>query len=448
MPTAALANLGCKVNQYETEKIADSFVARGFELTEFDSPADVYVINTCSVTSAADRKSRAMARKAARLSPDAKIVLTGCFAQLALDTSETVEGATLLIPNREKMRVAEHVLNQFPDLMGYSGGLTERKTVDSSTVAVFPEEAELIQLTSLTVKPEALRRTRATLKVQDGCEHFCAFCSIPYTRNTMASRKLSFILDEANQLAREGVHEIVITGVCVGTYNDGEIRLPELVTALGKIEGIPRVRLSSIQPIETTDALVVALANSPNAAAHLHLSLQSGDDAVLKAMQRPYDTSYFRDLVARIRQKLPDIGLTTDVIVGFPGETEECFESCLDFCSEMQFARTHVFRYSPRQRTYAAENLKDSVPHEVKEERHKILSDAAVKSQAAFAANYIGREVNVLVEGRGLKDGWLAGYTGNYIRVNFPAPRESHGTIQNVVVDELTADGDAIGHIV
>jgi threonylcarbamoyladenosine tRNA methylthiotransferase MtaB len=447
MPTAAVTNLGCKVNQYETEKIADSFVARGFDLIDFESPADVYVINTCSVTAAADRKSRLMARRASRLNPAAKIVLTGCYAQMALDTGEAVEGASLLIPNREKMRVAEHTLNNFPELIAYSGALSPAVTQISNQTAVFPEDAGLIQLSSLLGKPEALRRTRATLKVQDGCKHFCAFCSIPYTRNTMASRQLSAVLDEAKQLRDEGVRELVVTGVCVGAYDDGTAQLPALIRALGELDGIARVRLSSIQPIETSPELVAALADSPNAAAHLHLSLQSGDDLVLSAMQRPYDTSYFRDLVHSIRQRLPSIGLTTDVIVGFPGETEDCFDRSLAFCTEMQFARTHVFRYSPRQRTYAANNFVDSVPHAVKERRHKALSEAAKLSQSRFAAQYIGQTVEVLIEGRGIKENWLAGYTGNYIRVHVPAGEESKRSLLKVIINDVNEDGEAFGQL-
>ncbi len=448
MPTAAVANLGCKVNQYETEKIADSFVTCGFELTDFDTPADVYVINTCSVTASADKKSRLMARRASRLNPDAKIVLTGCYAQLALDTNEIVDGASLLIPNREKMRIAEHTLNAFPDLIRFSGALAVDDSLPRPEIAVFPEDAGLIQLSSLISKPESLRRTRATIKVQDGCVHFCAFCSIPFTRNTMASRKLSAVLDEARQLSDEGVQELVVTGVCVGAYDDnGSADLPDLIRALGKVDGISRVRLSSIQPIETSDSLIDAIAESPNAARHLHLSLQSGDDDVLKAMQRPYDTQYFRELVQRIRGRVPNIGLTTDVIVGFPGETDECFQKSLAFCEEMSFARAHIFRYSPRQRTYAEINLPDSVPHQVKELRHKALSDACKKSQFTFAEQYLGKTVEVLVEGRGMKTGWLAGYTNNYIRVHFPAGPESRRTAASVVIENVNEDGDAIGHL-
>jgi threonylcarbamoyladenosine tRNA methylthiotransferase MtaB len=193
--------------------------------------------------------------------------------------------------------------------------------------------------------------------------------------------------------------------------------------------------------------LISALVESNNAAPHLHLSLQSGDDDILVAMQRPYNTDYFRCLVEQIRESIPDIGLTTDVIVGFPGETEERFQNTLEFCREMNFARTHVFRYSPRQRTYADRNLLDDVPYETKERRHRLLTQVSVDSQARFASMWLGKTVKVLVEGRGMKEGWMAGYTGNYVRTHFPCPKSAHGTIVDVEVHEINDDGDAIGHL-
>src|SRR3569833_581592 len=237
MPTVALANLGCKVNQYETERLAESFEAVGFTLTDFRSSADVYVVNTCSVTADADKKSRHTARKAARQNPAAKVVLTGCLAQLAIDTHETVDGATLLVPNSEKMRTAAHVLDAFPDLLQYSyspasaslsvpqsqdWGQGRPKAGVDVPLAVFPEAAPSRPAGFVPIadvdRPAALHRTRATLKIQDGCQYFCAFCSIPYTRNTMASRPRGDVIAEARRMADEGVREVVVTGVCVGAY--------------------------------------------------------------------------------------------------------------------------------------------------------------------------------------------------------------------------------------
>ncbi len=444
MPTAAFTNLGCKVNQYETERLAESFEALGFTLTDFRSPADVYVINTCSVTADADRKSRQVARRAARQKEGAKVVLTGCFAQMALDTGEAVDGAALLVPNSDKMRTATHVLAAFPELIQYSSSPASKQ----DGLAVFPEAAPggLIALESLVSRPA--HRTRATLKIQDGCTYFCGFCSIPYTRNVMASRPFEAVLAEARQMAAAGAKEIVVTGVCVGAYGpetgSGGAVLTDVLSQVAGIDGVERVRLSSVQPVEIPDALIAAMAAHPSIAPHLHLSLQSGDDTVLKAMNRPYDTGFFAEIAGKLRAVMPRIGLTTDLIVGYPGETRELFENTLAFAERMQFARTHVFRYSPRQRT-AAEQLQDDVPHEEKERRHRELTAVCVASQEAFAAEDLGRTVDVLVEAKGAQDGWLSGYTGNYVRVQFAASAALRGQIVPVRLTEVLPGGDAFG---
>ena len=447
MPTAAFTNLGCKVNQYETERLAESFEALGFTLTDFREPADVYVINTCSVTADADRKSRQVARRAARQKDGAHVVLTGCFAQMALDTGEAVDGAALLVPNSEKMRTASHVLASFPDLMQYSSSPALLITPRSGE-ALFPEAAPggLISPESLVSRPA--HRTRATLKVQDGCRYFCGFCSIPFTRNVMASRPFSDVLAEARQMAAAGAKEIVVTGVCVGAFGpetgSGGEDLADVLAAVADIEGIERVRLSSVQPVEIPDKIINAMAAHPHIAPHLHLSLQSGDDTILKAMNRPYDTGFFAEIATKLRRVMPRIGLTTDLIVGYPGETRELFENTLAFTRRMQFARTHVFRYSPRQRTAAAQ-LKDDVPYEEKERRHRELSAVCVASQEAFAAGDLGRTVSVLVEAKGARDGWLSGYTGNYVRVQFEAPAAYRGRIVPVLLTDVLPGGDAFG---
>ncbi len=508
MPTAAFANLGCKVNQYETERLAETFAAQGFTLTDFRAPADVYVINTCSVTADADRKSRHMARQAARRNPDAKVVLTGCFAQMALDTGEGVDGATLLVPNSQKMRAAALALNAFPDLMPFSGSLAQAALtppftppvaaltrhspslvtpspasaladpegaarvgethsesspvstgegrhsdggVRASSLAVFPEavlHSEAAPLVQIDARPESLRRTRATLKVQDGCRYFCAFCSIPYTRNVMASRPFADVLAEARHLAEQGTKEIVVTGVCVGAYGpetgSGGPHLTDVLLAVAGIDGIERVRLSSVQPVEVPDDLVDAMASHPHIAPHLHLSLQAGDDDVLRAMNRPYDTAYFAAKVARLRARMPRIGLTTDLIVGFPGETRARFENTLQFARDMGFARTHVFRYSPRQRTAGAD-LPDDVSHAEKERRHQELTAVCGETARAFAAGELGRTVPVLAEASGAQPGWLSGLTGNAVRVQFAAPASLRGQIVPVTVTDILANGDAFG---
>lgn len=419
MPVAAVTTLGCKVNQYESEKIAGDFARAGFTLTDFDAPADVYVINSCSVTAAADKKSRYLARKAARTNPEAVVVMTGCHAQMTLDAGEQVEGATLLVPNHEKLQTFRRVIEARPDVLHYS----------SSPATVLPA-------------PE--RRTRATLKVQDGCEHFCGFCSIPYTRKVLQSRHWEEIVGEAAALAASGTHEIVITGVCVGAYNaetgSGGPDLAGLLRRVAEDAGVARIRLSSIQPIEVTPALIDTFATHPSLCPHLHLSCQSGDDTILRAMNRPYTTAYYKDLVARLRAAVPDVAVTTDLIVGYPGETREQHENTLRFAAEVAFQRTHVFRYSPRPRTHA-QTLPDDVTPEEKVRRHKELQAVVDETNRAFTAGYLGQTLPVLVEGREGTGGNVSGHTANYIKVVFPAPRELTGLIVPVRLTEVTDEG-------
>lgn len=424
MPVAALTTLGCKVNQYETEKIAEEFAANGFVLTDFDAPADVYVINSCSVTAAADKKSRYLARKASRTNPNAVVVMTGCHSQQVLDHGEWVEGATLLVDNEDKMRVFAQVVEHAPEILSYSSS-------------------------PATVLPARERRTRATLKVQDGCTHFCGFCQIPYTRKVKVSRHWEDVVAEAHVLAESGTRELVVTGVCVGAYDEatgsGGPDLAELLLKVADVPGIARVRLSSIQPIEVSDALIDAFATHPNLCPHLHLSCQSGDDTVLRAMNRPYDAAFYKALVAKLRAAVPDVAITTDLIVGYPGETEELHQNTLDFARAVGFQKTHCFRYSPRDKTYAA-TLPDDIPDEVKKRRHAELQAVVDASNHAFTERSLGETVSVLVEHP--EGTTLTGYTPNYIKVRFSGPVALYGELVPVRLDSVEADGGALGTLV
>jgi len=452
MPTAAFMNLGCKVNQYETERLAGSFRDLGFDIVDFKQEADVYVVNTCSVTADADRKSRYTARRAQRTNPNARVVLTGCFAQLALDTGETVECASLLVSNGEKMRTAQRVVDAFPDLLGgkAAGSPTSSPKAGGALFPTVLSSGSFISTADI-LGSTRVSRTRATLKIQDGCRHFCAFCSIPYTRAFNASRPFAEIVQEARELAEQGSKEIVVTGVCVGAYGAefeaGREGLGDVLRAVADIPGVERVRLSSVQPIEVDEGIIAAMAAQPKIAPHLHLSLQSGDDTVLKAMGRPYDTGFYRDLVHRIRASVPHVGLTTDLIVGFPGETVELFDNTLRFAEEMTFAGTHVFRYSPRQRTAAADMV-DDVDFAEKERRHSKLTKVSQASQRRFAESFIDQVLNVLVEARGSEDGFQSGYTENYIRVQFASAEKLKGKVVPVRIMHSLSGGDAFGELV
>ncbi len=462
MPTAAFATLGCKVNQYETQRILDDFEAHGFQITEFNQPADVYVINTCSVTQAAERKSRQLVRKLAHNNPNAHVVMTGCYGEMAAIKGEQVDEAHLIVPNALKLRTLDQVLQSFPHLRPQNHA----------------NEASA---------PKYRRRTRTTIKVQDGCNVFCTFCSIPFTRRIMASRPLHEVLDEAGQRAREGYREIVVTGVLVGAYGqdsrmrpghahqwraDDEMLTPdlaELLLRLAEVPGMERVRLSSIEPTQVSDRLLNAFANEPKLCRHLHIPLQSGDSGILSSMNRPYNREFYLERCRTASELMPDLAITADIMVGFPGEDEAAFNNTLAMVHEVGFARAHIFRYSPRQGT-PAEGYADQVSEQVKELRSKTLAAACAEAQQRFIRRFINKDLQVLVEGKhantpaehgssgtdgfekteqGAPDGsnnLLSGYTSNYIRVQFTGGSHLVGTVATVHLTEPTTDG-ALGEV-
>ena len=469
MPTAAFATLGCKVNQYETQRILDDFEERGFTITEWNAPADVYVVNTCSVTQAAERKSRAMIRRMARQNPAAVVVMTGCYGEMAHIKGETMDEATLTIPNPNKLETLTHVLRAFPRL-----------------------EKELENDAKSLTERAFSRRTRATIKVQDGCNVFCSFCSIPFTRKIMHSRPISEIVAEAEKRVQQGYREIVVTGVLVGAYGqDNHVptpgnRMPRLLTldaarpetdladvllAIANVEGIARVRLSSIEPTQVTDRLLEAFASQPKLCRHLHIPLQSGDSGILAAMNRPYHQEFYLERCRRAKELLPDLALTADIMVGFPGEDRAAFEQTLFVAQTVGYARAHLFRYSPRPGTPAAE-LKTQVAEEEKEARSHELAGVCRETQAKFIQQYLGRTLEVLVEGKegkttadegetgatgndgnarlatmgGNVGGLLGGYTSNYIRVQFTGGSHLVGNVVPVHLIEPSGDG-AVGEV-
>lgn len=412
MPKVAFYTLGCKVNQYESQKMAEAFVQEGFKVADFSDKADVYIVNSCTVTSIADSKSRQAVRGALRRNPDAIVVLTGCYAEAYPEEARRVEGVTLLLGNKEKSRIVEHI----------------RQRLLSDT-----EERHRAVAT-----PE--RRTRALLKIQDGCDQFCAYCAVPLARPVMSSRPASEVLDEARVLVDRGHKEIVLTGIRLGRYRDGEIDLVGLLRAMLTVHGLERIRLSSIEMTDVPRGLIDLMASEEKLCPHLHLPLQSGSDDVLRRMNRPYDSGRFERFVCKVRERIPEIAITTDLMVGFPGETEEDFKATCDLVERIRFARAHIFRFSPRPGTKAAE-MEDDVPALEKKRRSDILLELTARHKEEYERRFMGRTVAVLLEGNGNGTKLRTGMTNNYMRIKFPSEPTAPGEIVNVRIERVDRTG-------
>ncbi|GGJ09321.1 tRNA (N(6)-L-threonylcarbamoyladenosine(37)-C(2))-methylthiotransferase MtaB [Alicyclobacillus cellulosilyticus] len=424
MRTVAFHTLGCKVNFYDTEGIWQKFKAAGYRQVPFEEKADVYVINTCSVTNTGDRKSRQVIRRAVRTNPDAVVVVTGCYAQVAPDEVAAIHGVDLIVGNDRKSQIVELVeqvwqeQHPYPTPVRAVGNILKAREFDELDVPYFEE------------------RSRASLKIQDGCNHFCTFCIIPYARGLIRSRKPEKVIAQARKLAAAGYREIVLTGIHTGGYGadlDG-YRLAHLLADLEKVDEIYRIRISSIEASEIDDHLLEVLAASRKICRHLHIPLQAGHNQVLKRMNRHYTVEAYAGKLARIRAALPGVAVTSDIIVGFPGETDEYFAATESFVAEQRFAQLHVFPYSPRTGTPAAK-FPDQVPERVKEERVQRLIRLSQRLTAEYARGFLGRTVEVIPEepwspvqgtaadaAAGSGRFWLVGTADNYLKVVFPVP--------------------------
>lgn len=407
MRAVAFMTLGCKVNQFETETMEGLFRARGYAVVPFEARADVYVVNTCSVTHLSDRKSRQLIRRAARTNPHACIAVCGCYAQVAPEEICALAGVRVVIGTKERAQIVDYV----EEALRADGGIAGRVT-DVMQARTF-EDIPLAHMP---------RRTRAFLKIEDGCQNFCTFCIIPYARGPVKSRTLAAVRRETERLAAAGFHEIVLTGIHLGAYG---IDLPERPTLADacrtalSLPGLRRLRLGSLESVELSADLLGLIRTEPRFAAHLHLPLQAGSDAVLAAMNRHYDTAAFARLIADVRGAVPGVAVSTDVIVGFPGETEEQFAEGLDFVRRMGFARMHVFPYSPRRGTPAARRS-DQVPAAVRKERAARMQALAEELAADYTRAALGQVTEVLFERAA--DGVSDGLTDTYIRVYTDAP--------------------------
>jgi len=397
-PTFLIETLGCKVNQYESQAMREELKKNGFLEKKDAASADFYILNSCTVTQKADADTRNLIRRFHRTNPSGKVVIAGCYAEFAKDRKALMDipGVARLVRNTEKDRIAEIVAGQKSP-----AGRENRLNITNFE-----------------------NRDRAFVKVQDGCNHRCAYCKVPLVRGPSRSRPEHEIVSEITVLASKGYKEIVLTGICLGAWgkDPGEKSdLAYLVRHISRIDGLFRVRLSSIEPIYVTDDIISLLKENTKVCKHLHIPLQSGDDRILRLMKRPYTGKKFREIIRKIRKQIPDIAVTTDVLVGFPGESERNFRNTLKFIKEIKFSRIHVFSYSSREGTAAAERKAGPDKKAVKK-RVKILRDAGKKLSMDFAKHFIGKSQSVVIESHRDKSGFLGGYTDRYIRVFIDGP--------------------------
>ena len=386
--------LGCKVNTYESEYILSCFKDKGYEIT--NDVADIYIVNTCSVTNTSDAKSRKVIHRLVRENKDSVIVVMGCMIEANKDIK--LDGVSIIIGNKDKNRVVELVEAYLKDRE------PKRLLYDD-----FDSTFEDMFITNMA------SRHRAFVKIEDGCENFCSYCIIPYTRGRVRSKNPDTVIKEITSLVKNGYKEVVLTGIHTGHYgSDIETSFPELLKRIVKIEGLERLRISSIEITELNDEFLNVLKNNPVIVSHLHIPLQAGSDKILALMNRKYLTPYFLDKVEKIREIRPDISLTTDVIVGFPGETEEDFLDTINFCKEIKFSKIHVFPYSRRKGT-KADLMDNQIPENIKKERAKRLIEVSNNLEQQYLDGFISKNVSVLIEEN--KNGYSIGHTGNYLKV-------------------------------
>jgi len=435
----AFHTLGCKVNQYETEAMKEAFVSRGADIVSEDEAADVYIVNTCTVTNIADRKSRQYIRRMKSLNPDAFVAVTGCYAQVAADEIAEMPEVDLIVGNGSKAAICDMVYERMQE------GLPCASFVMPRSALTEYEDMGLV------VSSES-GMTRAYIKIQEGCDRFCSYCLIPFARGTVRSRPLDEIIREAELLVSSGYKELVLTGINTALYGTekgyewnrfpGEedlMPMQAVLSRLDNMEGDFRVRLSSLEPTVVDKDDVEKIIRYKRLCHHLHLSIQSGSSSVLARMNRHYTREEYLEIVKALRSYDPLYGITTDIIVGFPGETESDFEDTLDIVRRAEFGRVHGFRYSPRRGT-AGETLPDAVPGNVKNERAGLLEAEAEKAAAAFMEKNKGVTHTVLTEE--IKDGYVTGYTGNYIRVYIEnAENIGLGEFCNVELKQKYLDG-------
>ncbi len=419
MSTVAFHTLGCKVNHYETEAIWQLFKDANYERVEFETNADVFVINTCTVTNTGDKKSRQIIRRAIRQNPDAVVCVTGCYAQTSSAEIMEIPGVDIVVGTQDRHKLLDYI-QQFQEErqpINGVGNIMKNRTYEELEVPYFTD------------------RTRASLKIQEGCNNFCTFCIIPWARGLMRSRDPEKVVEQATQLVNSGYKEIVLTGIHTGGYGQDlkNYNLAQLLRDLDTIEGLERIRISSIEASQLTDEVIDVIGNSNKVVRHLHIPLQSGSDDVLKRMRRKYTMAHFSERLTKLHQALPDLAVTSDVIVGFPGESEEEFQETYDFIVNHHFSELHVFPYSPRIGTPAA-RMDNQIDEETKNVRvHKLIS---LSNQLAkeYASKLEDEVLEVIPEEMGEEPQTLVGYADNYMKVRFEGDDSLIGQIVKVKI--------------
>lgn len=420
--TVAFYTLGCKVNQYETNAMEQQFIQNNYKIVDNTEKADIYVINTCTVTNMADRKSRQMLRRVKEINQSAVIVVCGCYAQVAKTELEQIPEVDIILGINEKNKIVQIA----EEYLASKNNIIE--------VADVSKQKEFLDFGDVTYT----EKNRAVIKVQDGCNMFCSYCLIPYARGRIRSRKIENVVSEIEKIAKQGIKEVVITGIHVASYGkdfeNENIRLINLLEEINKIEGIERIRLSSLEPTIVDEKFAQRLAKLEKICDHFHLSLQSGCDATLKRMNRKYTTARYKEATEILRKYYPNANFTTDVIVGFPGETNEEFNQTYKFLKEIGFYKMHIFKYSPRKGT-VAEKLPNQVDGNIKEERSRKLIELSNNMQNEKNSQYIGKTVKVLFEE--YENEYYKGHTTNYMVVKVQT-KEQEGFIDNIKDVEIT----------
>lgn len=424
---AAFHTLGCKVNAYETEAMEELLQTAGYDIVPFTEQADVYVVNTCSVTNMAERKSRQMLHRAKKLNPEAVVVATGCYVQVSEEEARADAAVDLVLGNNQKRQIVTALDAYF-----------EGRAFDDVLADVEKEQYEELEVSTV------LEHTRAFVKVQDGCNQFCSYCIIPYARGRVRSRRMENVIAEIKRLAEAGIQEVVLTGIHLSSYGreiDGESHLIELIEAIHPIDGISRIRLGSLEPRIITEEFVGRLRKLHKVCPHFHLSLQSGCEETLKRMNRHYTPEEYYEKCKLLRAAFENPAITTDVIVGFPGETDEEFDKTRQFLEKVHFYEMHIFRYSRRKGT-RADKMENQIPEEIKAQRSSILSSLESQMTKEFRTKWTGACVKVLLEERQEINGvsYMVGHTPEYIKCAVETDAPDNTIIDAIIEGELTAD--------